>query len=30
MDVRQTVTQLYRDYERRDLKKVLDGLPDNF
>ena len=30
MDVRQTVTQLYRDYESRDLSKVLEGLPDDF
>jgi ketosteroid isomerase-like protein len=30
MDIRETVTQLYRDYESRDLNKVLHGLPDNF
>jgi ketosteroid isomerase-like protein len=30
MDIRQTVTQLYRDYESRDLARVLDGLPDDF
>ena len=30
MDIRHTVTQLYRDYETRDLNKVLNGLPDNF
>src|SRR5690349_5630777 len=30
MDVRQTVTQLYRYYESRDMEKVLNGLPDNF
>ena len=30
MDIRQAVTQLYRDYESRDLTKVLNGLPDNF
>ena len=30
MDIRQTVTQLYRDYESRDLNKILDGLPDDF
>ena len=30
MDVRQTITQLYRDYESRDLTKVLNGLPDTF
>ena len=30
MDVRQTVTQLYRDYESGDLAKIMDGLPDNF
>ena len=30
MDVRQTITQLYRDYENRDLKKILAALPDDF
>jgi len=30
MDVRQTVTQLYRYYESRDMEKVINGLPDNF
>ena len=30
MDVRQTVTQLYRDYESGDVAKILNGLPDNF
>ena len=30
MDVRQTVTQLYREYESGDVAKILDGLPDNF
>jgi ketosteroid isomerase-like protein len=29
-DVRQTITQLYRDYESRNLNKVLDGLPEDF
>jgi ketosteroid isomerase-like protein len=30
MDVRQTVTQLYRAYESGDVAKIMDGLPDNF
>ena len=30
MDIRQTVTQLYRDYESRNLNKVLDALPEDF
>jgi|SRR5215211_5759078 len=30
MDIRHTVTQLYRDYESRNLNKVLDALPDDF
>ena len=30
MDVRQTVTQLYRAYESGDVAKILDWLPDNF
>jgi len=30
MNTRQTITQLYRDYESRDMPKVLAGLPDNF
>ena len=30
MDVRQTVAQLYRDYESGDVAKIMDGLPDNF
>ena len=30
MAIRQTVTQLYRDYESRDLNKILDALPENF
>jgi ketosteroid isomerase-like protein len=30
MDVRQTVTQLYREYESGDVAKIMDGLPDNF
>ena len=30
MDVRQTITQLYRDYEARDLEKILAALPDDF
>ena len=30
MDMRETVTQLYRDYESRNLNKVIDALPDDF
>ena len=30
MDTRQTITQLYRDYESRDMARVLAGLPDDF
>jgi ketosteroid isomerase-like protein len=30
MDTRQTITQLYRDYENRDLEKILAALPDDF
>ena len=30
MDVRQTVEQLYRDYERGDLPKIMGALPDDF
>jgi ketosteroid isomerase-like protein len=30
MDTRETITQLYRDYESRDMAKVLNGLPDDF
>ena len=30
MDLQQTVAQLYRDYESRNLSKVIDALPDNF
>jgi ketosteroid isomerase-like protein len=30
MDVRQTVTQLYRDYESGNVAKIMGGLPDNF
>jgi ketosteroid isomerase-like protein len=30
MDIRQTITQLYRDYESRNLDKVLTELPDDF
>ena len=30
MDVRHTVTQLYREYESGDVAKIMDGLPDNF
>ena len=30
MDVRQTVTQLYREYESGDVARILAGLPDNF
>ena len=30
MNTRQTITQLYRDYESRDMARVLAGLPDDF
>jgi len=30
MDTRETITQLYRDYESRDMAKVLNGLPEEF
>jgi ketosteroid isomerase-like protein len=30
MDVRQTITELYRDYENRDLPKILAALPNDF
>jgi ketosteroid isomerase-like protein len=30
MDLRQTITQLYRDYESRNLDKILDALPEDF
>ena len=30
IDLKQTVAQLYHDYESRQLNKVLDGLPDDF
>ena len=30
MDVRQTVTQLYRDYESGNVANIMGGLPDNF
>lgn len=30
MDVRETITQLYRDYEARNLEKILAALPDDF
>jgi ketosteroid isomerase-like protein len=30
MDVRQTVTQLYRDYESGNVANIMAGLPDNF
>ena len=30
MDVRQTVTQLYRGYESGDWGKIMDALPENF
>jgi ketosteroid isomerase-like protein len=29
-DLRQTITQLYRDYESRDLNRILAALPDDF
>jgi ketosteroid isomerase-like protein len=30
MDIRETITQLYKDYESRNLTAVLNGLPDGF
>ena len=30
MTIRQTVTQLYRDYESGDVSKIMAGLPDDF
>src|SRR5215213_2155644 len=30
MDIRQTITQLYRDYEARNLNNILASLPDDF
>ena len=30
MDIRQTITQLYRDYERMDFASILAALPDDF
>jgi ketosteroid isomerase-like protein len=30
MDLQQTVAQLYRDYESRNLSRVIDALPDDF
>ena len=30
MDIRQTITQLYRDYESRNLTNILASLPDDF
>ena len=30
MDVRQTVTQLYRDYESANMAAIMDALPDDF
>jgi ketosteroid isomerase-like protein len=30
MDIRPTITQLYRDYESRDVEKILAALPDDF
>ena len=29
-DLKQTITQLYRDYESRDLTRILAALPDDF
>ena len=26
-DVKQTITELYRDYESRNLNKIMDALP---
>ena len=30
MDIRQTITQLYRDYESRNMNNILASLPDDF
>jgi ketosteroid isomerase-like protein len=30
VDTRQTITQIYRDYENGDVAKILAALPDNF
>ena len=30
MDIRQTITRLYRDYERKDFASILAALPDDF
>ncbi len=30
MDIRPTITELYRDYENRDLPKILAALPNDF
>src|SRR5690242_17151821 len=30
MDTRQTITQLYKDYERKDFASILATLPDDF
>lgn len=30
MDIRQMVTDLYRDYETGNVAKIMDGLPDDF
>ena len=30
MDITQAVTQMYRDYESRNLQNVLDALPEDF
>src|SRR5215213_5900059 len=30
MDIRQTITQLYRDYEARNLNNIMASLPDDF
>jgi ketosteroid isomerase-like protein len=30
MSIKQTVEQIYRDYENRDLEKVLDAMSDDF
>ena len=30
MDIRQTITQLYRDYESRNMDNILASLPDDF
>ena len=30
MDIRQTVTQLYHDYETANFTRIMEGLPDDF